>query len=124
MLVYSFLATHYICYKLKTLALLFPAMFFALLKQLLALCKSDRALVKAFLKGFFQFTKQLPKLAEYKIRVQKERLIKSDMRIFKMMVGSSLYLNQLENDWGTTLRSLKEKEIQSYVSYIKKEFPV
>jgi hypothetical protein len=57
------------------------------------------------------------------VTVQRERLIKSDMRIFNMMVGSSLYLKQLENRWGTTLRSLKEKEIQGDISYIKKEFP-
>jgi GT2 family glycosyltransferase len=123
MLVYSFLATHYICYKLKTLALLLPAMFLALSKQLFGLCKTDYALVNAFLKGCLRFTKQVPKLAQYKVTVQRERLIKSDMRIFNMMVGSSLYLKQLENRWGTTLRSLKEKEIQGDISYIKKEFP-
>lgn len=121
MLVYSFLATHYICYKLKTLALLLPAMLLVLLKQLFVLSKRDRTLVNAFFKGLFNFAKHLPKLAEYKIKVQKERLIKSDLRIFKMMVGSSLYFNQLRNHWATDLRNTKQREIQTDLTYIRKE---
>jgi GT2 family glycosyltransferase len=122
MAIYNILATHYICFKCSTLFLLFPAMVFTLLKKFLLLFRRNLALVNSFFRGIFRFFKYMPKLSQYKRKIQNERVIKSDLRIFKMMVGSSLFLNHLKNHWQTNLRSFMEKEIQTNIDYIKKEF--
>jgi len=120
--VYSFLATHYICFKASTLTLLFPTIVFTLLKKLFLLCGRDFALVNSFFRGFSRFVKYLPKLSQYKRKIQKERSVKSDLWILKMMIGSSLFLDHLKNHWRTNLRSLMEKEIQVNIDYLKKGF--
>jgi len=122
MAIFSFLATHYICFKMNTLVLYSPWMIFTLLKKNFMLCKRDLSLVSSFFSGFFRFVKFLPKLSQCKRKVQNERLIKSDLWILKMMIESSLFLNQLKSNWQGTLRSLMKKEIQANIDYINQEF--
>ncbi|MCJ7458051.1 MAG: glycosyltransferase [candidate division Zixibacteria bacterium] len=122
MAIYSFLATHYICFKVSTSVLLLPVTVLTLLKKLLLLCKRDPVLANSFFSGFFQFVKHLPKLSQYKRRVQNERFIKSDLWVLKTMIGSSSYLKELKNYWQTNLRSLMEKEIQAHISYLNRDF--
>lgn len=122
MAIYSFLATHYICFKVNTLVLLFPCIVFTLLKKLLLFCRRDLALGNSLFRGLLRFIKDMPKLSQYKRKVQSERLIKSDLRIFKMMIGSSFFMSQLKNNWQTSLRNLMEKEIRVNIDYINKEF--
>lgn len=122
MAVYSFLATHYICFKMSTLALLFPCILFTLSKKLFLLCKRDVALANSFFGGLLAFIRRMPELSQYKKRVQTERLIKSDLRIFRMIAASSLFLNQLGNSWHTTLRSLMEQRVKVNIDHIGKEF--
>ncbi len=122
MAIYSFLATHYICFKVSSLISLLPSIAFTLLKKSFQLCKRDFALLNSFISGIYQFVKCLPALTQYKRKVQNERLIKSDLRILKKIIGSSLFLNQLEKHWQTSLRNLMEKEIQANIDYLKKGF--
>lgn len=124
MAIYSFLATHYICFRVNSLISLLPSIAFTLLKKSFQLCKRDFALLSSFVSGIYQFVKCLPALTQCKRKVQNERLIKSDLRILKKIIGSSLFLNQLKKHWQTCLRNLMEKEIQANIDYINKEFQV
>lgn len=124
MAIYSFLATYYICFKPSTLTLLFPAIIFTLLKKLLSLCRRDLFLISSFFQGFTAFIKCSSKLSQYKRKVQKERLVKSDVWILKKMIGSSIYFTQLKKQSPRDFRSLIGKNVQTNIDYIKKEFQV
>ncbi|HVP37450.1 MAG TPA: glycosyltransferase [Terriglobales bacterium] len=122
--IYSFLATQYICFKAYTLVLLFPSIAFILLRKLLFLCKRDMSLLSSFFYGFSQFFECLPKLSQYRRKVQSERLVKSDLQVFKMITGSSIFLNQLKKQWQIKYSSLMEKDIQANIDHIIKEFQI
>lgn len=94
----SSMATHLICLKSHTFALILPMMFYHHLRLITSetIKNKNSVVIKKFLSGLFSFFKDMGRFFEDRHIVQKTRM-QGDMYIIRKMIDSAGYVKMMEN---------------------------